>query len=205
MARGEAGMLDHQHLPKFEEAVLPHLDAAYNLARWLTRNKRDAEDVVQDAYLRAVRFFPRFGGGDPRAWLLKIVRNTFYTWMHANRPLQNAVVFDEDFADSGVPNPEEIVLQDDSSTLVRKALGELSPRFREVLLLRELEGMSYREIAEITGMPAGTVMSSLSRARSRLRQVLIGLKNRDNFWKTKINAASQTPNEQEKTGYSVGV
>ena len=158
----------------FEQALLPHLDAAYNLARWLMRNEQDAQDVAQEAYLRAFRFFPGFRGGDARAWLLKIVRNTCYTWLHANRPLQGAAEFDESLfqPDSCPPSPEEAVLQNDRDTLVRKALEKLSPNFREVLILRELEGMSYREIADITGMPAGTVMSSLSRARGRLRQIL---------------------------------
>ncbi len=174
-------MFEHNHLPNFEQAVLPHLDAAYNLARWLTRNEQDAEDVVQEAYLRAFRFFAGFRGGDARAWLLKIVRNTCYTWLHANRPLQDATEFDENLfpPDSRALNPEEVVLQNDSSTLVRKALERLAPNYREVLVLRELEGMSYKEIADITGMPAGTVMSSLSRARDRLRQVLTDLMNGD--------------------------
>jgi RNA polymerase sigma-70 factor, ECF subfamily len=170
-------MFELKQLPNFEEAVVPHLDAAYNLARWLMRNEHDAQDVAQEAYLRAFRFFPGFRGGDARAWLLKIVRNTCYTWLHANRPLQEAAEFDESLfrPDSCPPNPEEAVLQNDSDTLVRKALEKLSPNFREVLILRELEGMSYREIADITGMPAGTVMSSLSRARGRLRQILTTL------------------------------
>jgi RNA polymerase sigma factor (sigma-70 family) len=174
-------MLAHSHIPNFQQAVLPHLDAAYNLARWLTRNQQDAEDVVQEAYLRAFRFFPGFRGGDARPWLMTIVRNTCYTWLHANRPLQDATEFDENLfhPDSPAPNPEEVVLQNDSGTLVRKALEKLPPNFREVLILRELEGMSYREIAEITGMPSGTVMSTLSRARGRLRQVLTGPKNSD--------------------------
>jgi RNA polymerase sigma-70 factor (ECF subfamily) len=158
----------------FEEAVLPHLDAAYNLARWLARNEQDAQDIVQEAYLRAFRFFPAFRGGDPHSWIMKIVRNTCYTWLHENRPLQAAMEFDENLfsPDSLGPNPEEVVLQNDSGTLVRKALEKLPTNFREVLVLRELEGMSYKEIAEITGMAAGTVMSSLSRARGRLRQAL---------------------------------
>jgi len=174
-------MVEHSHLSNFEGAVLPHLDAAYNLARWLMRNQQDAEDVAQEAYLRAFRFFPGFRGGDARAWLLKIVRNTCYTWLHANRPLQDATEFDESLfhPDSCAPNPEEAVLQNDSDTLVRKALEKLPPNFREVLILRELEGMSYREIADVTGMPAGTVMSSLSRARGRLRQVLTALMSGD--------------------------
>jgi RNA polymerase sigma-70 factor (ECF subfamily) len=164
-----------------EQTVLPHLDAAYNFARWLTRNNQDAEDVVQEAYLRAFQFFPGFRGGDARAWLMKIVRNTCYTWLHANRPLQDATEFDENRCplDSHVLNPEQVVLQKDSGALVRKALEMLPTNFREVLILRELEGMSYREIADITGMPAGTVMSSLSRARGRLRQVLTGLMDKD--------------------------
>src|ERR1700675_1501222 len=172
-------MFENDQLPNFEQAVFPHLDAAYNLARWLMRNEQDAQDVAQEACLRAFRFFPGFRGGDARAWLMKIVRNTCYSWLHANRPLQEATEFDENLSppDSRTPNPEETVLQNDSDTLVRKALEKLPPNFREVLVLRELEGMSYKEIAEITGMPAGTVMSSLSRARGRLRQILTGLMN----------------------------
>jgi len=165
----------------FEQVVLPHLDAAYNLARWLTRNEPDAQDAVQEAYLRAFRHFSDFRGGDARAWLLKIVRNTCYSWLRVNRPLQDAAEFDENLLAPDVrsPNPEEAVLQNASGTLVRKALEKLPPNFREVLILRELEGMSYREIAAITGMPAGTVMSSLSRARDRLRQVLTASINGD--------------------------
>jgi RNA polymerase sigma-70 factor, ECF subfamily len=174
-------MFEHNQLPNFELAALPHLDAAYNLARWLTRNEQDAQDVAQEAYLRAFRFFSGFRGGDARAWLLKIVRNTFHTWSQGNRPLQEAAEFDENFfpPDSDAPNPEEVVLQNDSDTLVRKALEMLPSTAREVLILRELEGMSYKEIADITGVPMGTVMSSLSRARGRLRQVLATLMNRD--------------------------
>src|SRR5260370_3064713 len=127
-------MVEHSHLPNFEGAVLPHLDAAYNLARWLMRNQQDAEDVAQEAYLRAFRFFPGFRGGDARAWLLKIVRNTCYTWLHANRPLQEATEFDESLfhPDSRAPNPEEVVLQKDSGALLRKALEQLPLNFREV-------------------------------------------------------------------------
>ena len=163
----------------FDQAVLPHLDVAYNLARWLMRNDQDAQDVAQEAYLRAFQFFPGFRGGDARAWLLKIVRNTCYTWLHVNRPMRDAAEFDEKLfiSDSPVPNPEQAVLQNDSDALVRKALESLPPNFREVIVLREFEGMSYREIADITGMPAGTVMSSLSRARCRLRDVLSAFVN----------------------------
>jgi RNA polymerase sigma-70 factor, ECF subfamily len=174
-------MFEDEQLKGFEQAVLPHLDAAYNLARWLLRNDQDAQDVAQEAYLRAFRFFPGFRGGNARAWLLKIVRNTCYTWLQANRPLQDAAEFDETLclADSRALNPEESVLQNDSDALVRTALEKLPSNFREVLILRELEGMSYREIGDITGMPAGTVMSSLSRARGRLRRILGGLLSKD--------------------------
>ena len=170
-------MFEENHLPNFEQAVLPHLDAAYNLARWLTRNEHDAQDAVQEAFLRAFRFFPGFRGGDARAWLMKIVRNTCYTWLNMNRPLQDAAEFDENSFPhySGAPNPEEAVLQNDSSKLVRLALEKLPPSTREVLVLREIEGMSYKEISQITGMPAGTVMSTLSRARARLREALTNL------------------------------
>jgi RNA polymerase sigma factor (sigma-70 family) len=174
-------MLEYNQLPSFEQAVLPHLDAAYNLARWLMRNEQDAQDSVQEAYLRAFRFFPGFRGGDARGWLLKIVRNTCYTWLRANRPLQDATEFDESLCppDYHAPNPEELAVQNDSSTLVRRALENLPTSFREVLILREIEGMSYREISDISGMPVGTVMSSLSRARERLRRSLISVMNRD--------------------------
>lgn len=167
-------MADHKQCPTFEETFITHLNAAYNLAYWLTRNKQDAEDVVQEAYLRAFRFFSGFRGGDGRAWLLKIVRNTCYTWMEVNRPLQQAAEFDESFfpTDSGALNPEQSLLRNDSGNLVRKALERLPVDFREVVVLRELEGMSYEEIASITGKPAGTVMSRLSRGRDRLRQAL---------------------------------
>jgi RNA polymerase sigma-70 factor (ECF subfamily) len=172
-------MLENNCLRNFDEAVLPHLDAGYNLARWLMRNTGDAEDAVQEACLRAFRFFPGFRGDDARAWLMKIVRNTCYSQLRANRPMQDAAEFDENVVspDTRPPNPEEVLLQNASGDLLRKALEELPLSFREVVILRELEGMSYKEIADITGMPTGTVMSSLSRARGRLRQVLTNLMN----------------------------
>ena len=167
-------MLSQNWPISFEQAVLPHLDAAYNLARWLMPNEQDAQDAVQEAYLRAFRFFAGFRGDDARAWLLKIVRNACYSWLRAGRRHRDSTEFDETLFTPDVqpPNPEEAVLQNHSDTEVRRALETLPPNFREVLILRELEGMSYREIAEITGMPAGTVMSSLSRGRNRLRQLL---------------------------------
>lgn len=168
-------MGEESKLGTFEQVVLPHLDAAYNLARWLTRNDQDAEDVVQEAYLRALRFFGGFHGGNVRAWLLTIVRNTCYTWLQQNRTQQPATAFDEEIhSDEGeTSNPETLLLQNANSQLLRQALEELPLKFREVLVLRELEGLSYREIADVTGIPMGTVMSSLARARRRLRQRLI--------------------------------
>ncbi len=167
-------MPEQSHLPNFEQVVLPHLNAAYNLACWLTRSQQDAEDVVQEACLRAVRFFPGFRGSDARAWLMTVVRNTSYSWLHANRPLQDVTEFDERLCplDYRACNAEELTAQTELGNVVRRALEMLPVNFREVLVLREIEGMSYKEIAAITGLPAGTVMSSLSRARARLRHVL---------------------------------
>ncbi len=167
-------MPKHNPESNFDQ-VLPHLTAAYNLARRLTRNQQDAEDVVQEACLRAVRFSPGLRGGDARAWLMMVVRNTFYSWLHANGPRQDVTEFDDDPPDSRAPDPEELTLQSDRGDLLRRALEMLPPNFREVLVLREIEEMSYKEIAEITRLPAGTVMSGLSRARGRLRQVLADL------------------------------
>src|SRR2546422_2175748 len=161
----------------FENSVLPHLDAAYNLAHWLTRNGQDAEDAVQEACLRAFRFFGNFRGGDARAWLLKIVRNTCYTQLQNNRPQELATTFDEEIHSekSGSMNPETLLLRSRDSQLLRQALEELPVNFREVLVLHELEGLSYSEIAEVSNIRLGTVMSRLSRARERLRQSLASL------------------------------
>ena len=164
----------------FENDFLPHLDAAYNLARWLTRNDQDAEDVVQEACLRAFRFFGGFRGGNTRAWLLKIVRNTCYTQLQKNRP-QELATFDEKIhsENDDSMNPETLLLRSADSQLLRQALEELPVNFREVLVLRELEGLSYSEIAEVSNIRLGTVMSSLSRARERLRQSLTSLLSED--------------------------
>jgi RNA polymerase sigma-70 factor (ECF subfamily) len=174
-------MPDEKCSSDFEREVLPHLDAAYNLARWLTRNEQDAEDVVQEAYVRAFRFFGAFRGGSARAWVLRIVRNTCYNWLQENRPLQSAAEFDEKLfgPDPRTLNPEQALLQDASDKMIRHALEALLLIFREVLILREFEGMSYKEIAEVTGMPTGTVMSRLSRARDGLRQSLANLLKAD--------------------------
>jgi RNA polymerase sigma-70 factor, ECF subfamily len=153
------------------ERLLPHLDSAYNLARWLVRNAEDAEDVVQEAYMRALQYASGFRGGDPRAWLLTIVRHTAYRWLQKTRPYEAAAQFDEEIHTSGteISNPEQLTLQSADARFVEKALGELPVRFREILILRELEGLSYKEIASVLGMPMGTVMSTLSRARDRFR------------------------------------
>ena len=174
-------MEEHTSDRNFENSVLPHLDAAYNLARWLTRNDQDAEDAVQEACLRAFRFFGSFRGGDARNWLLKIVRNTCYTHLRNNRSRELATTFDEEIhsENSGSLNPEMLLMRGGDSQLLRQALEELPLKFREVLVLRELEGLSYSEIAEVSNIPQGTVMSSLSRARERLRQSLNCLLNKD--------------------------
>ena len=165
-------MLEQKDRERFEQLVLPHLDAAYNLARWLLRGRADAEDVTQEGVLRAYRFFSGFQGGDPRAWLLQIVRNTCYTWLEKNRPAELMAEFDEMDHHSSSPNPESLALAADERERLARAIESLSPRWREVLVLREFEGFSYKEIAAITSIPIGTVMSTLARARERLQQLL---------------------------------
>jgi RNA polymerase sigma factor (sigma-70 family) len=160
---------------RFEETVLPHLNAAFNLARWLTRNEHDAEDVVQESYLRALKSFQTFQyGRDARAWLLKVVRNTCYTWLRKNRPYEIAEHFEGADPDGPVArsNPETLLVAKMTSQLVQKALEHLPVDQRELLILRELEGFSYKEIAEIIDVPLGTVMSRLSRARKELHDRL---------------------------------
>lgn len=154
--------------------MLPHLDSAANLARWLLRNRADSDDVVQEAMLRAYRFFDRFRGGNARAWLLQIVRNTCYTWLEKNRPSELMTEFDEEVHQRPAASPETLATQADERQQLMVALESLSRRSREVLVLRELEGCSYKEIGEITGIPIGTVMSTLSRARTRLQRTLTG-------------------------------
>jgi RNA polymerase sigma factor (sigma-70 family) len=158
----------------FEEVLLPHLDAAFNYARWLTKNDADAEDVVQDAYVRALRFFSSLRGDDARAWLLTIVRNTWYGRFPRRAASGLVTVADEDAdtrADMSL-DPEAQMLQQETVEQVRCALEAVPTDFREVLVLRELEGLSYKEIAAIVGIPLGTVMSRLARARERLADVV---------------------------------
>jgi RNA polymerase sigma-70 factor (ECF subfamily) len=157
----------------FDEVVLPHLDAAYRLARWLVRNEHDAEDVVQEASLRALRYFRTFTGGNGRAWFLRIVRNTCHGWRgHSVDALTDP--FDEEQHSGTRPasDPETLLLQTDDVRLIARAMSDLPERFRELLVLRELEGLSYREIADVMDIPIGTVMSGLSRARQAFRNVL---------------------------------
>lgn len=176
-------MAEQHHARRFEELALPHLDAAYNLARWLTRNDHDAHDVVQEAYLRAFRFFDGFHGDNARSWLLAIVRNTCYTWLQQNRGLPVNTSLDE-LLDSGEADavlaaaeppengPEKRMRREDDKAMLNHALEQLPEEFREVIVLKELEDLSYREIAVITGVPLGTVMSRLSRARKLLHKHL---------------------------------
>jgi len=170
-----------QTVARFEQVVLPHMDAAYNLARWLTRNDHDAEDLVQESYLRAFKFFGSFQGANARGWLLTIVRNTCYTWFRENRPQELTTSFDENIhgTEADPFDPEKLLLQSESGQLIKQAMEELPLEFREVLTLRELEGLSYKEIAVIAGIPPGTVMSRLARARSRLKQHLTKLVNKE--------------------------
>jgi RNA polymerase sigma-70 factor (ECF subfamily) len=172
-------MADPDTARRFETLVLPHMNSAFNVARWLTHNDQDAQDVVQEAYLRAFRFFGGFRGEDARAWLLSIVRNTFYTWHHQNRGhAADTTEFEEDrhsletnAADHDC-GPEAMLIRSQSQKRVHKALQGLRLEYREVIVLRELEELSYKEIADIVGIPMGTVMSRLGRGRQQLAALL---------------------------------
>ncbi len=178
-------MTDPAKIRRFEQSVLPHLDAAYNLARWLTCNAHDAEDVVQEACLRALKFIDGFRGGNIRSWLLTIVRNTCYTWLKQNRPSGVILGFDEEIygveGKDVMPglfaapenDPEVLLLQRVAEKRLNQAISGLPLEFREVLILRELEDLSYKEIAGIVNIPMGTVMSRLARARRLLQRALV--------------------------------
>jgi len=173
----------------FEQLAIKHLAAAYNLAFWLVRSRADAEDVVQDAYLRALRAFQNFHGDDMRPWLLAIVRHTAYRWLSNRRRAGNVISIEEAFAAGTArelaelvdtkPNAEARLIGAAEQHYVVRALAELPPAFREVVVLREIEGLSYRDIAEVTDAPIGTVMSRLARARRDLRQILTQLLAKD--------------------------
>ena len=162
-------------LAEFEKSIVPHMDAAFNLARWLAGNDHDAQDVVQDAYVRAFRFFSGFRGGNSRAWLLRIVRNAFYDWLKHNRKEQTSELLDQKVPDpideSGAP--DTLLVQKANHALLHEAIAQLPLEFREILILRELEGFSYKEISELADVPIGTVMSRLARAREQLRSLLV--------------------------------
>jgi len=167
-------------LKVFEEVILPHLNAAYNLARWLTRNEQDAQDVVQESYLRAFRFFDGYRGGDGKSWLLAVVRNTCFTWRRHERRSTNEP-FDEMTHSSKVQpqTQEETMVQSSRMSILRNCIEMLPEGFREILVMRELEEMSYKEISDVACLPVGTVMSRLSRARKRLTECAGGEKMRD--------------------------
>jgi RNA polymerase sigma factor (sigma-70 family) len=172
-------LTSQEKLRRFEEQISPHLKSAYNLAKWLTRSHEDAEDVVQDAFLRAFSAFESFRGenGQPqnaKAWLLAIVRNTSMTWLKRNRNAGSMQAFEEALDDprERAADPEEILLISCNREEVRQALEQLPPDFREAIVLREMEGLSYREISATIGVPLGTVMSRLSRGRDWLRRIL---------------------------------
>jgi RNA polymerase sigma factor (sigma-70 family) len=167
-----------QMQPQEESArvqLLGHLDAAYNLAHWLTRDDHDAEDIVQEAYMRAYKRFSTFTGENGRAWLLTIVRNCSYDLLRRNGTRSREDAFDEEMhsiSTASACDPEVTLLREEKAELVRNALTDLSPEYREILILREMEELSYSEIASTIGVPLGTVMSRLSRARTRLQQNL---------------------------------
>ena len=167
-------LTESPRLSEFERKVLPHLDAAYNLARFLMRNEQDAEDVVQEAALRAFRFFDDFRGENSRAWFLRIVRNTSFTVLKKNHPDEMNIAFDEELHGGQTPPMDAGVALDRAQDRqsVRAAIEQLPPEFREAITLRELEEASYKEIADIAGVPIGTVMSRLARARRQLQLIL---------------------------------
>ena len=164
----------HVDRTRFEQAVLPQLDAAYNLARWLTHSGNDAEDVVQDACERALRYFDAFHGGDAKAWFLTIVRHACYDWIKRNRPAEIApgdgTEAIENATDPAGVTPEQAALRGAAGNALNEAIAALPPGYREVLILRELEDLSYKEIARVADIPIGTVMSRLARARSMLQR-----------------------------------
>jgi RNA polymerase sigma-70 factor (ECF subfamily) len=164
--------LEPSELARFEAAVLPHLDAAYTLARYLMRDPHDADDAVQDAYLRALRYFDGFRGGDSRSWLLAIVRNSCYTLRRQHGREALVTEFDEELHSDDVEAADAALLRGAAQESLEEALRQLPNEFREVIVLRELQGLTYKEISEVAGVPVGTVMSRLARARQRLQRAL---------------------------------
>jgi len=181
LKKSEPDHAERAELASFEETMLPHLDAAHNLARWLLRNEQDAQDVVQEAYLRAFKSFSGFHGSNGRAWLLTIVRNTSYTLLKKNRAVDLTTTFDEEIHAAGYESvsPATILEHSENAELIREAMDELPAEFREILTLRHQEGLSYKEIADIAEIPPGTVMSRLARARGKLREYLAARISKD--------------------------
>ncbi len=165
-------MSDSEQQARFEQLVLPHLDAAYNLARWLAGNDHDAEDIAQEACLRAFRFVGGCRNPDARAWLLTIVRNTAFSWLKKNRPRSVVSIDNDEFAEIEDQSGGAGSFHSADTDVLRAALESLPLEFREALVLRELEGLSYKEIAEVAEVPVGTVMSRLARARRQLQSAL---------------------------------
>ncbi len=183
-ASGGAGVLSPEQTLRFRELMLPHMDGAYNLARYLTRDPTAAEDIVQEAFLRAFRAFPTYRGGAPKAWLFAIVRNCFLTWAGANRSWNEVLVAEDGLsqpdalahanaADAGQDDPEHALMRRRDAEMVRTVIENLPEPFRETLVLREMEELSYKDIAGLTGAPIGTVMSRLARARQMLADLLL--------------------------------
>src|SRR6266853_3797872 len=170
----EQGAAQEHELASFEEMMLPHLDAAHNLARWLMRNEHDAQDVVQEAYLRAFKSFSGFHGSNGRGWLVTICRNTSYTLLKKNRAADLTTTFDEEIhaSDRESVSPAAILVHAEDAELIKNAMNALPAEFREILTLRHLEGLSYKEIADVAQIPPGTVMSRLARARGKLKECL---------------------------------
>src|SRR5213083_2871298 len=168
----EQDATQEHELASFEETMLPHMDASHNLAKWLLRNEEDAQDVVQEAYLRAFKSFGGFHGSNGRAWLLTIVRNTSYTLLKKNQAVDLTTTFDEELHASGQESvsPETILERSEDAALIREAMDELPAEFREILTLRHQEGLSYKEIDDVAQIPPGTVMSRLARARGKLKE-----------------------------------
>jgi RNA polymerase sigma factor (sigma-70 family) len=177
----------------FEQTLMPHLDSAYNLARWLTRSDADAQDVVQEACLRAFKYFDGFDGQYANAWLLKIVRNTCFSWLKKNRPAEESIALEDKAEDveqsetaiflneSGLGrSPEASLIASRDASRLNELIETMPPLFREVIILRELEEMSYRDIADVTGVPIGTVMSRLARGRKLLQSAWYASKPRSN-------------------------
>ena len=179
--REEQDHAPREDLLSFEAVMLPHLDAAHNLARWLLRNEQDAQDVVQEAFLRAFKSFGGFHGSNGRAWLLAIVRNTSYTLLKKNRVVDLTTPFDEEIHTAGHESvsPATILEHSENAELIKEAMNELPAEFREILALRHQEGLSYKEIADIAQIPPGTVMSRLSRARAELKEYLAARISKD--------------------------